>query len=206
FGKHPQDVALLKRVSQVAAASHAPFITAAAPEMFGWKSFTELNNVRDLSEIFRTRDYDKWKSFRESEDSRYVGLCLPHTLARLPYGPETVPVDEFDFREDVDGREHSKYLWSNAAWAMGARITDAFARYGWCASSRGVEGGGLVRDLPVHTFLTDDGEVAAKCPTEVLVTERREFELARLGFIGLTHCKHTDYAAFFSAQSCQKPL
>jgi type VI secretion system protein ImpC len=206
FGKHPQDVALLKRVSQVAAASHAPFITAAAPEMFGWKSFTELNNVRDLSEIFRTRDYDKWKSFRESEDSRYVGLCLPHTLARLPYGPETVPVDEFDFREDVDGRDHAKYLWSNAAWAMGARITDAFARYGWCASIRGVEGGGLVRDLPVHTFLTDDGEVAAKCPTEVLVTERREFELARLGFIGLTHCKHTDYAAFFSAQSCQKPL
>jgi len=206
FGKHPQDISLLKRISQVAAAAHAPFISAASAPLFGLDSFTELTAPRDLAEIFRGRDFDKWKAFRESEDSRYVGLCLPHVLLRLPYGRETVPVDNFDFEEDVSGREHSKYLWGNAAYAMGARLTEAFAQWGWCASIRGVENGGLVRDLPVHTFTTDDGEVAAKCPTEVLVTERRENELAKLGFIGLTHCKNTDFAAFFSAQSCQKPL
>ncbi|APW62211.1 type VI secretion system contractile sheath large subunit [Paludisphaera borealis] len=206
FGKHPQDLALLKRISQVAAAAHAPFISAAEPEMFGWESYTELPHTRDLAEIFRTREYDKWKSFRESEDSRYVGLCLPRTLSRLPYGQKTVPVDSFNFEEDVDGRTHEKYLWSNAAYAMGARLTDAFAKYGWCAWIRGVENGGLVQDLPVHTFHTDDGEIAAKCPTEVIVTGRREKEMADLGFIALTHCKNTDYAAFFSAQSCQKPF
>lgn len=205
FGKHPQDLALLKRVSNIAAAAHAPFIAASSPEMFGIESFTELPDFRDLAEIFRTRDYDKWAAFRESEDSRYVGLCLPHILLRLPYGPETVPVDAFQYREDVTGKEHNKYLWGNAAFAMGARLTDAFARFGWCASIRGVENGGLVSDLPVHTFMTDDGEIAAKCPAEVLISERREKELADLGFIALTHCKNTDYAAFFSAQSCQKP-
>jgi type VI secretion system protein ImpC len=205
FGKHPQDSALLKRISQVAAAAHAPFIAAASPEMFGKDSFTEIAAERDLAEIFRTRDYDKWNAFRDTEDSRYVGLCLPHVLMRLPYGQATVPVDAFNFEEDVDGREHDKYLWGNAAYAMGLRITDAFAKYGWCASIRGVEGGGLVADLPVHTFVTDDGEVAAKCPTEVIITDRREYELAKLGFMALTHCKNTDYAAFFSAQSCQKP-
>jgi type VI secretion system protein ImpC len=205
FGKHPQDIALLKRISNVAAAAHAPFIAAASPEMFGKDSFTEIAGERDLAEIFRTREYDKWTAFRESEDSRYVGLCLPHVLMRLPYGQATVPVDAFNFEEDVDGREHDKYLWGNAAYAMGLRLTDAFAKFGWCASIRGVENGGLVADLPVHTFVTDDGAVAAKCPTEVIVTDRREKELADLGFIGLTHCKNTDYAAFFSAQSAQKP-
>lgn len=132
FGKHPQDMALLKRISQVAAAAHAPFIAAASPQLFGWGSFTDMPPVRDLAEIFRTREYDKWKSFRESEDSRYIGLCLPHTLMRLPYGKATVPVDGFDFEEDVDGRSHEKYLWGNAAFAMGARLTDAFAHFGWC--------------------------------------------------------------------------
>jgi type VI secretion system protein ImpC len=206
FGKHPQDLALLKRISQVAAAAHAPFIASAAPDMFGWESFTELPNPRDLAEIFRGREYDKWKSFRESEDSRYVGLCLPRTLIRLPYGQKTRPVESFNFEEDVDGRDHQKYLWSNAAYAMGARMTDAFAKYGWCAWIRGVENGGLVPDLPLHSFHTEEGEEDTKCPTEVLVTDRREKELADLGFIALAHCKNTDYAAFFSAQSCQKPF
>jgi type VI secretion system protein ImpC len=206
FGKHPQDIALLKRISQVAASAHAPFISAAAPSMFNVDSYTELPEPRDLAEIFRTRDYDKWKSFRESEDSRYVGLCLPRTLIRLPYGPETVPVDAFMYKEDVDGRDHSKYLWSNAAYAMGARLTDAFAHFGWCSTIRGVENGGLVRDLPLHTFMTDDGEIAAKCPTEVIIPERRDKELSDLGFIPLSHCKNTDYAAFFTAKSCQKPV
>jgi len=205
FGKHPQDIALLKRISQVAAAAHAPFISAASPALFGLDSFEQITEQRDLGEIFRPRDYDKWKAFRESEDSRYVGLCLPHTLMRLPYGPDTVPVDAFEFKEAVDGRDSSKYLWGNAAYAMAVRITEAFSMYGWCAAIRGVENGGLVRDLPLHTFSTDKGEVAAKCPTEVLIPERMEYQLANLGFMGLIHCKNTDFAAFFSGQSCQKP-
>ena len=159
FGKHPQDLALLKRISQVAAAAHAPFISAADPNLFGFESFEDLSNVRDLAEIFRTRDYDKWKAFRESDDSRYVGLALPHILMRLPYGPNTVPVEAFQFDEKVDGTDVTKYLWGNAAYAMGARLTEAFALYGWCASIRGVENGGLVQDLPLHSFLNARGEI-----------------------------------------------
>jgi type VI secretion system protein ImpC len=205
FGRHPQDMALLERVAEVSAAAHAPFISAATSQMFGLESFTDIGKPRDLAKIFDTVEYAKWKSFRESEDSRYVGLCLPHILMRLPYGRETVPVEAFNFEEDVDGQDHAKYLWGNAAWAFGTRLTEAFAKYGWCAAIRGVEGGGLVQGLPVHTFSTDDGEVAMKCPTEVAISERRENELNNLGFITLLHCKNTDYAAFFGAQSCQKP-
>ncbi|RPH77715.1 MAG: type VI secretion system contractile sheath large subunit [Nitrospiraceae bacterium] len=204
FGRHPQDLALLEKVSNVAAAAHAPFISAAAPGLLGLESFTDLPNPRDLAKKFETPDYAKWKSFRESEDSRYVGLTLPHVLMRLPYGPDTVPVETFSFKEDVDGTDHSKYLWGNAAYAMGARLTDAFAKYGWTAAIRGVEGGGRVDGLPTHTFRTDEGEIALKCPTEIAVTDRREKELSDLGFIPLVHCKGTDFAAFFGAQSCQK--
>lgn len=204
FGRHPQDMALLEKVSNVAAAAHAPFISAANPQLFGLDSFTDLTLPRDLAKIFDTVEYAKWKSFRDSEDSRYVGLTMPHILMRLPYGPETVPVERFNFKEDVDGKDHAKYLWGNAAYAMGTRITDAFAKYGWCAAIRGVEGGGLVEGLPTHTFSTDAGEVALKCPTEIAITDRREKELSDLGFIPLLHCKGTDYAAFFGAQSTQK--
>jgi type VI secretion system protein ImpC len=204
FGRHPQDLALLEKVSNVAAAAHAPFLSAASPGLLGLESFTDLPNPRDLAKKFETPDYAKWKSFRESEDSRYVGLTLPHVLMRLPYGPDTVPVEAFNFKEDVDGTDHSKYLWGNAAYAMGARLTDAFARYGWTAAIRGVEGGGRVDGLPTHTFRTDEGEIALKCPTEIAITDRREKELSDLGFIPLVHCKGTDYAAFFGAQSCQK--
>jgi type VI secretion system protein ImpC len=205
FGNHPQDMALLEKMSQVAASAHAPFISAAAPSIFNLESFTELGNPRDMSKIFQSVEYAKWKSFRESEDSRYVALCLPHTLMRLPYGQATVPVETFDFEENVDGTDHGKYLWGNAAYALGTRITDAFAKYGWTAAIRGVEGGGLVQGLPVHTFRTDEGEVALKCPTEIAITDRREKELADLGFIPLVHCKGTDYAAFFSTQTSNKP-
>lgn len=204
FGRHPQDLALLEKISNVAAASHAPFFSAASPQLFNLDSFTELGAPRDLAKIFDTVEYAKWKSFRESEDSRYVGLCMPHILMRLPYGPETMPVEKFVFKEDVDGKDHSKYLWGNAAYAMATRLTDAFAKYSWCAAIRGVEGGGLVEGLPTHTFKTDEGEVALKCPTEIAITDRREKELSDLGFIPLVHSKGNDYAAFFGAQSCQK--
>lgn len=205
FGKHPEDIELLEKMSQVAAAAHAPFLTAAGPELLNMDSFTNLDQPRDLAKIFDTTEYAKWKSFRQSEDSRYVGLCLPHVLGRLPYGKDTAPVDAFNYEEAVDGTDHSKYLWSNAAYALGARLTQSFATYGWCASIRGVEGGGLVEGLPAHTFRTDEGDVALKCPTEIAITDRREKELADLGLIPLVHCKGTDYAAFFSVQSVQKP-
>lgn len=204
FSRHPQDLALLEKISEVAAAAHAPFIAAASPQLFNLDSFTDLGTPRDLAKIFDSVEYAKWKSFRESEDARYVALTLPHILMRLPYGPETVPVEAFQFVEDVDGMDHSKYLWSNAAYALGGRITDAFAKYGWTAAIRGVEGGGLVEGLPTHTFATDEGDVALKCPTEIAITDRREKELADLGSIPLVHCKGRDYAAFFSVQTNQK--
>ena len=204
FTRHPQDIALLEKISNVAAAAHAPFISAASPELFNWDDFTEMGGPRDLAKIFSTPDYVKWRSFRDSEDSRYVGLCLPHVLGRLPYGPETIAVEAFNFKEDVDGTDHKKYLWGNAAYAFATRLTESFARHHWCAAIRGVEGGGLVAGLPVHTFRTDQGDVALKCPTEIAITDRREKELSDLGFIPLVHCKNTDYAAFFGAQSCQQ--
>ena len=205
FGRHPQDVALMEKISNVAASAHAPFIAAASPEMFNMDGFTDLSSPRDLAKIFESAEFTKYRSFRDSEDSRYVGLTMPHILMRLPYGPETVPVESFNFKEDVDGKVHEKYLWGNAAYAFGTRLTDAFAKYQWCAAIRGVEGGGLVEGLPSHTFSTDEGDVALKCPTEIAITDRREKELSDLGFIPLIHCKGTDYAAFFGAQSCNKP-
>ena len=204
FGKHPDDMELLEKVSNVAAAAHAPFLTAAGADLLSMDSFTELGNPRDLSKVFDTTEYAKWKSFRQSEDSRYVGLCVPHILMRLPYGKATSPVEGFDYEEGVDGTDHSKYLWGNAAYALGTRLTEAFAKHGWCAAIRGVEGGGLVEGLPAHTFATDEGDIALKCPTEIAITDRREKELADQGFVPLVHCKGTDYAAFFSVQSAQK--
>ncbi len=205
FGKHPEDVELLEKISQVAAAAHAPFFAAAAPSLVNLDSWTQIDAPRDLAKIFDSTEYAKWKGFRQSEDSRYVGLCLPRTLGRLPYGRETKPVEEFNFEEAVDGSDHTKYTWSNAAYSLGTRMADSFMNYGMCVSMRGVEGGGLVEGLPVHNFQTDDGETVMKCPTETPITDRREKELADLGFIPLCHCKGTDYAAFFSVQSSQKP-
>ncbi|MEG3788841.1 type VI secretion system contractile sheath large subunit [Lysobacter sp. CCNWLW3] len=205
LGRSPEDMYFIEQMSHVAAAAHAPFISAASEELFGLESFTDLGKPRDLAKIFDTVEYAKWKSFRDGEDSRYVGLTLPRFLGRLPYNPKDgTTVEGFNFVEDVDGADHSKYLWCNTAYAFGARLTQAFENYGWCAAIRGVEGGGLVEDLPTHTFRTDDGEVALKCPTEIAITDRREKELSDLGFIPLVHCKNTDYAAFFGAQSTQK--
>jgi type VI secretion system protein ImpC len=205
FSNHPQDLSLLEKISQVAAAAHAPFISAAGSQIFNMDSYTDLGVPRDMAKIFQSVEYAKWKSFRDSEDSRYVALTLPHILMRLPYGKANVPVESFNYEEDVEGTVHDKYLWGNAAYALGVRLTDAFAKYHWCAAIRGVEGGGLVEGLPVHTFKTDEGDVALKCPTEIAITDRREKELADLGFVPLVHCKGTDYAAFFSTQTANKP-
>jgi type VI secretion system protein ImpC len=204
FGNHPQDMALLENISQVAAAAHAPFLSAASAGLFGWDTFSEMTEVRDVSKIFDRTEYMKWRSFRESEDSRYVGLTMPHVLMREPYGSSTKPTETFNYEEDVDGKDHKKYLWGNAAYALGTRLTEAFSMHGWCVAIRGVEGGGLVQGLPTHTFETDEGEVAMKCPTEVAITDRREKEFADNGFIPLVHCKNTDYAAFFATQSANK--
>lgn len=205
FGRHPQDMAFLNKLSEVAAAAHAPLVAAAHPRLFDMDSFTELAGPRDLAKIFESAELIKWRSFRDSEDSRYSCLVLPRILMRLPYGPDTLPVEEFDFVENVDGKDHSSYLWASAAWAMAQRITNAFALYGWTAAIRGVEGGGMVEGLPAHTFPTDDGDIALKCPTEIAITDRREKELNDLGFVALCHCKGTDYAAFFGGQTANKP-
>lgn len=204
FGRHPQDVALLEKLSNVAAAAHAPFIAAASPRLFDMGSFTELAVPRDLAKVFESLELIKWRSFRASEDSRYVSLVLPHVLLRLPYGPDTKPVEGMNYVEDVNGTDHSRYLWGNAAWALTQRITEAFARYGWCAAIRGVEGGGAVEGLPAHTFTTSAGDLALKCPTEVAITDRREKELDELGFIALCHKKNSDLAVFFGGQTTNK--
>ncbi len=205
FGKHPEDMALLEGISHVAAQAHAPFVSAASPDLMNLESYQQLDAPRDLAKIFDSTEYAKWKSFRTSEDSRYVALTLPRTLGRLPYGAETKPIDEFVYEEHVDGTDHTKYLWMNASYSLASKMTQSYSLYGMCVAMRGVEGGGLVEGLPTHNFATDDGDVAMKCPTEVPITDRREKELADLGFVPLVHCKGTDYAAFFSVQSCQKP-
>jgi len=205
FTRNAEDISLLKMLSGVAAASHAPFVAAASPKLFNMESYTELANPRDLAKVFESPDYAAWKSFRESEDSRFMALTLPRVLARLPYGENFKKVHEFNFEEFVDGKNHDKYSWMSASWAYATRITDAVAKYGWMARTRGVEGGGKVEGLPVHTFPTDDGDLAMKCPTEIAISDRREFELSNLGFLPLLHAKGRDFAVFMGSQSCQKP-
>lgn len=205
FDHSPPDAEVLNGIGQIAAAGHTPFISAAAPSLMNFDSWQELSNPRDLTKIFQTPDYAPWRSLRESEDARYIGLTMPRFLGRLPYGSKTEPVDEFDFEEDTGAADHSKYLWVNAAYAMGTNITRSFKEFGWCASIRGTESGGIVEGLPCHTFPTDDGGVDMKCPTEIAITDRREAELAKNGLMPLSHYKNTDYAVFFGAQSLQKP-
>lgn len=205
FDNSGQDVKLLTRASELAASAHCPFLTAASPEMLGFTNFTELRNVYELESAFEGVRYAQWRAFRETEDSRYVALTMPRMLIREPYGRETVPVKDFDFEEDVTGKEHDKYLWANAAWGLGAAVTKAFAESGWCARIRGVTSGGMVEGLPTHTFEADSGDVVMKCPTETLIPEDQEFELAKLGFVPLTNEKGTANAVFFSVQSANRP-
>jgi type VI secretion system protein ImpC len=212
FTSHPEDIELLSKMSNVAAASFCPFITAASPKLFGFGEWTELSKPRDLEKIFETVEYTKWKSFRDSEDSRFTTLVMPRVLSRLPYGSTTKPIEEFNFEEvelDATGKAkpvaNDHYTWSNAAYVYGTKLTDAFAKYGWCVAIRGAEGGGKVEGLPAHIFTSDDGDADLKCPTEVGITDRREAELSKLGFLPLCHYKNTDYAVFFGAQTTQKP-
>ena len=204
FDHSPPDVEMLGEMSQIAASAHAPFITGAAPTLMQMDSWQELSNPRDLTKIFQTPEYAAWRSIRESEDSRYIGLAMPRFLARLPYGAKTDPVDEFDFEEDTEGAQHNKYTWANSAYAMATNINRAFKLFGWCSRIRGVESGGAVEGLPTHTFPTDDGGVDMKCPTEIAISDRREAELAKNGFMPLIHKKNSDFAAFIGAQSLQK--
>jgi len=205
FDHTPGDVQLLGQMSQVAAAAHAPFIAGAGPTLMGMDSWQELANPRDLAKIFGAPDYAAWRSLRESDDAKYVGLAMPRFLARLPYGAKTNPVEEFEFEEETTGGNHSRYSWANASYAMAVNINRAFKNYGWCTSIRGVESGGAVEGLPVHTFPSDDGGVDMKCPTEIAISDRREAELANCGLMPLIHRKNTDTAAFIGAQSLQKP-
>ena len=208
FGRSHEDMYLLDNMARIASSAHAPFITAASPKLLGKDSFVQLGEIEplELASVFEKETYAKWRSFRDSEDSRYVGLTLPRFLGRLPFHPSDGQTTKgFNFEENVDGRDHSRYLWVNSAYAMGARITNAFHKYGWCAAIRGLEGGGAVEDLPSHTFSTDDGDVAQKCPTEVTIDGAREYALSELGFMPLSHYKGKDYAVFYGAQSAQKP-
>ena len=212
FTNHPEDLELLSKMSNVAAAAFCPFVAAADPKLFGFDGWTEMSKPRDLAKIFDTVEYAKWRSFRESEDSRFVTLTMPRTLARLPYGANTKPVEAFGYEEaqfdavgNAKAMEHGEYCWMNSAYVMGTKLTDAFSKYGWCVAIRGAEGGGKVDGLPSHVFKSDDGDPDLKCPTEIGITDRREKELSDLGFLPLCHYKNTDYAVFFGAQTTQKP-
>jgi type VI secretion system protein ImpC len=209
---HPDDIESLRLISNVAAASFAPFISAAGAGMFGFESWTELTKPRDLAKIFDSTEYMKWRGFRDTEDARFVSLVMPRVLARVPYGANTKPIEEFSYEEapfDATGAamalDHNEYCWMNAAYAMGVRMTSAFSESGFCTAIRGAEGGGKVDNLPTHLFQSDDGDMDGKCPTEIGITDRREFELSNLGFLPLCHYKNTDYAVFFGSQTCQKP-
>lgn len=205
FDHGPQDVELLGEMAKISAACHAPFITGVAPTVMQMDSWQELSNPRDLSKIFTTPEYAGWRSLRESDDAKYIGLAMPRFLARLPYGSKTSPVEAFAFEEDTAAADSNKYCWSNAAYAMAVNINRSFKNYGWCSQIRGIESGGLVEGLPCHTFPTDDGGVDMKCPTEIAISDRREAELAKSGFMPLIHKKNADFAAFIGAQSMHKP-
>ncbi len=205
FNQTGPDLEILKGISQIAAAAHAPFISAADPSMMNLESWQDLANPRDISKIFQTPEYAAWRSFRETEDSRYVALTLPRVLSRAPYGATTNPVEGFNFEEETGSGNSDCYNWMNAAYAMGVNINRSFTTYGWCAAIRGVESGGVVESLPTHTFPTDDGGVAMKCPTEIAITDRREAELSKNGFLPLCYWKNTDYAVFLGGQTVNKP-
>lgn len=207
FSNHPDDIEFLRNMSNVAAAAFCPFLSAADAGLFGFESWDELSKPRDLSKIFDSAEYTKWRSFRDSEDSRFVSLAMPRVLSRLPFGEATKPIEAFKYEEVDESKKPSSddYCWSNAAYILATKLTHAFSEYGWCTAIRGAEGGGKVDNLPVHLTTTDDGDIDMTCPTEIAITDRREAELSSLGFMPLSHYKNTDYAVFFGGQTTQKP-
>jgi type VI secretion system protein ImpC len=210
FSNHPSDISLLQDISGVAAAAFCPFISSANSGLFGFNDWTDLSKPRDLEKIFDSVEYAQWNSFRESDDSRFVSLTLPRVLARLPYGNATSPVKEFRFEETLNysdkksSLQHKEYCWMNACYVIGERLTNAFRDHGWCTAIRGAEGGGKINNLPLHVFTSEGGDIDMKCPTEVGITDRREAELSKLGFLPLCHYKNTDYAVLFGAETTQK--
>ena len=206
FGAGNKDITLMREIAGVAAACHAPMITAAGASFFGMEDFSQLSNPRDLSRVLDSSEYAKWRSFRETDESRYVALTLPRILARAPYGPEGIPVEDVNYVEAVDSNNPDEFVWSNSAWFLAERVTSAFARFGWTAAIRGVEGGGLIENLPMHTFKSESGDLELLCPTETSITDRREKELSDLGFMPLVHCIGTDTAAFFGGQTANRPM
>jgi type VI secretion system protein ImpC len=204
FGRGPVDLDLMQNVAKISAATHCPFIGSVGADFFGLKDISQLPAIPDLAAVFEQSEYAKWSAFRDSEDSRYVGLTVPRFLLRLPYGKETIPVKEFDFEEEVSGEQHDKYLWGNASFAFASRLTESFAKNGWCVNIRGPQAGGLVEDLPIHLYQSG-GDTEVKVPTEILISDRREFEFAQQGLISLSFYKNKNYACFFSAQSTQRP-
>jgi len=205
FDHRPEDVELLGEVAKIASAIHAPFISGTAPSLFQMESWQELSNPADLTKKFSTPEHAAWRSLRDSDDSKYIGLTMPRFLARRPYGAKSTPVEEFDFEEETSASDTGGYTWANAAYAMAVNINRSFKLYGWCSRIRGIESGGSVEGLPTHTFPTDDGGVDMKCPTEIAISDRREAELAKNGFMPLIHKKNSDFAAFIGAQSLHKP-
>ena len=205
FSHLPVDIQLMRDLSKIGSAAHAPVIAGADPSLMGMDSWNELMNPRDLSKLFDTPEYAAWKGLRDAVDSRYLALCMPRVLARIPYGAKSEPVEEFAFEEDTDGHKGEKYGWMNAAYAMAANINRAFKEYGWTVRIRGVESGGEVINLPTHVFPTDDGGVDLKCPTEISITDRREAELSKSGLLAIIHRKNTDKAAFIGGQSVYRP-
>ena len=203
FDRSPQDIALLRNISKVAAAAHMPFIGSVGPAFFGKESMEEVAAIKDIGNYFDRAEYIKWKSFRDSDDARYIGLTMPRVLGRLPYGPDTVPVRSFNYIESVKGPDHDKYLWTNASFAFAANMVKSFIANGWCVQIRGPQSGGAVTDLPIHLYDLGTGN-QVKIPSEVMIPETREFEFANLGFIPLSYYKNRDYACFFSANSAQK--
>jgi type VI secretion system protein ImpC len=205
FDQSAPDVELLGEMAKVSAAAHSPFLTGASPTVMQMESWQELANPRDLTKIFTTPEYAAWRSLRDSDDAKYIGLAMPRFLSRMPYGARTNPVEEFNFEEDTGSADHGKYTWANAAYAMAVNVNRSFKEYGWCSRIRGIESGGAVQNLPTHSFPTDDGGVDMKCPTEIAISDRREAELAKNGFMPLVHRKNSDFAAFIGAQSLHKP-
>lgn len=202
----PVDVEMMREIAKTAAAGHTPFIAGASPTLMQMGSWQELSNPRDLTKIFTTAEYASWRSLRDDDDSRYIGLAMPRFLARLPYGAKSNPVEKFAFEEDTAGSDHNKFVWANGAYAFARNINRSFKLYGWCSRIRGIESGGSVEYLPVHCFPTDDGGVEIKCPTEIAISDRREAELAKNGFAPLVFRKNSDFAAFLGAQSLNKPI